>query len=157
MELINSKTVSQAKKSLNLFLCGFILLLALATAGYILSFYSDKLYVSVICGISAVIVCSAYFFLFLFSKLKHNRLYREILTGLSQKDRFVFKGLDGETEENGVPLVRVNAEYTSDDGETYIRTLYLVRALDRPRLKKETEYLFTTHRNVIIRIEELTN
>lgn len=157
MKLINSKTVTQSKKSTNVFTCGFILLILLMTAVYIISFYSDKLYISVICGILAVILCSAYFFLFLFSKTKHNRLYREILNGLSQKDNFIFLGYDGETEENGVPLIRVNAEYTSEDGETYVRTLYLIVALPSPDLKANKEYVFTTHRNIIIGIEEPEN
>lgn len=154
MKLLNAKIIDKQNKSLTRSLLGFVGVLVICIAGYILSFLSNKLYISVIAGILSVLVCSAYYFLVCFKNIKHARLFKEIASGLSNEDKFVFIGFDGETEENGVELLRLNASYTSDDGEEYTRTLYFIKSLPYPELKSGVEYTFVTHRNIIIEIKD---
>ena len=130
------------------------MLLILCISGYAISFSSNNLYVSVFTGIFSVLLCSVYYFLVCFKKIKHARLYKEIASGLITEDKFTFIGFDGETEENGVELLRANTFYTSDDGEKYTRTLYFIKSLPHPKLKSGVEYTFVTHRNIIIEIKD---
>lgn len=154
MKILNTKIIDKQNKSLTRTIAGFAAVLVICIAGYILSFLSNKLFVSVIAGILSVLICSAYYFLLCFKNIKQAKLFREIATGLKTEDKFVFIGFDGETEENGVELLRLNTSYRSDDGEEYTRTLYFIKSLPLPKLKPGDEYMFVTHRNIIVEIKD---
>lgn len=154
MKILDEKITEKQNKASFRALAGFTALLILCIACYILSFLSNKLYVSLIAGIVSTLICSAYYFLLCFKNSKHIRLFKEINSGLKTEDKFVFIGFDGETEENGVELLRLNASYRADDDEEYTRTLYFIKSLPHPELKSGVEYTFVTHRNIIIEIKD---
>ena len=140
------------RKRNKLLIIFFVLLLA-CFIGYIFSFTSGKLYVSLIVGIVSAIVCVFYYYAYIFAKNKLLKLYKSISSGIFQEDTFIFDSFDGDTEHDGVELIRVKAKYADSD-EDFERTLYFIKVLPVPPLKSGDRIEVKTYQNIIISIKD---
>ncbi len=152
MNLIDDLFFMKLEKKHGALLISFFVLTAVCAACYVLSFYSAKLYVSLAVGIISVTACILFYYRFVFEKQRLLKLRKNIASGLSQEDTYVFDKLDGATEHDGVHLMRVRAFYPEGEGD-YDRTLYFIEALPYPALENGQEFRVKTYRNIILDIE----
>ncbi len=153
MNILSKKNYDLISKKHNRGLILFFAFLLLGIVGYIISFKSGILFVSLVVGVLAVIICSAIYFSAVFEYEKLIKLFKNSKIGINQEERYTFIKFDGETERDGIKLSRITAKYTNEN-EEYERTLYSVKALPFVELKTLAEYTFTTYQNIIISVKE---
>jgi hypothetical protein len=153
MNLLDEQFFHNLKKKKNTATCIFIILCLLFTTAYVLSFFSNLLYVSVLTGIIAVVILVLFYYALVFDKVKLLKLYKNINSGIYQEDSFVFNEYDGPTEHDGVKLIRLTCTFT-EDNETFDRTLYFIEAVPSPTLEKGQIIKVKTYQNIILNIED---
>ena len=153
MNLLKADFFDKLKKQRNRLLIIFIVLVMLFMAVYFFSFYLNILWISMLIGVFAVIICVLFFYGLIFDKNKLLKLYNDVLKGITQEDSYTFKNYDGITEHDGVRLIRLICTF-EDDNEIFERTLYFLTDLPYPQLKEGQQIQVETHRNIIINIKD---
>ena len=153
MNLLNEVFFDELRTKRNVFLILFLILFIVFTAIYIFTFFLNTLWISLVAGIIEVIVLVLFYYGTIFDKIKLLKLYRNILTGITQEDSYFFKKTDDFTVHDGVRLLRLICTF-KDDGEIFERTLYFLSDLEHPTLKEGQKIKVRTHQNIIVNIED---
>lgn len=152
MNLIKEDFFDNLRKKRNFFLIIFFALCVVFLGAYVLSFYLNILWVSILTGIFAVIVLVLFYYGLIFDKSKLLKLYKNINSGIFQEDTYYFKKTDDFTEHDGVQLLRLICTF-EDEGEVFERTLYFICAQGYPTLTEGQKIKVKAHQNIIIDIE----
>ncbi len=153
MNLLQKNFFEHLRKKRNIFLCVFIIFSVALLALYIYSFTFNKLWITMLIGISSVIFLVLFYYGAIFDKNKLLKFYNSVFLGITQDDSYVFEKTDDVTEHDGVRLLRLLCTF-EDDGEVFNRTLYFLSDLPYPELKEGSVIKVKTHRNIIIYIED---
>ena len=153
MNLLDKDFFYKLRNKRNSFLIVFVILTIIFTIAYVMSFMFNNLWLSIGLGVISVIVLVLFFYTLIFDKNKLLKFYRDVMNGITQEDIYTFTKIDGETEHDGVCLLRLICTF-DDDGETFERTLYFLCDLPHPTLESGQKIKVKTHRNIIINIED---
>lgn len=153
MNLLDEQFFIKLKKQRNVYLTIFFVLALIFVIGYVLSFLTNILAISLAVGIIGVIGLVLFYCGLILDKNKLLKLYKNINMGITQEDEYTFKRFDDETEHDGVKLIRLICSFT-DENEEFERTLYFLTALNYPELKENQFIKVKTHQNIIINIED---
>ncbi len=153
MNLLKEDFFENLTKKRNTLLIVFCVLTLVLLAAYVLSFYINILWVSILVGIVAVVFLVLFYYGLIFDKNKLIKLYKNINSGIYQEDTYLFKSFDDLTEHDGVRLIRVICTF-NDENEVFERTLYFLSDLPYPSLEEGQQIKVKTHQNIIINIED---
>ena len=152
MDLIVDGFFDSLKKKRRIYLLVYALLTLAFTFAYVFSFRFNVLYAPLLIGASGVITLVLFYYGLIFDKSKLIKLNKNMSVGIRQNDTYRFSSLDGDTEHDGIRLVRLLCTF-EDEGEAFERTLYFLKDLPYPTLSEGQEIRVETYQNIILRID----